>query len=191
MAELWSHIGITPGGAVGVIIAAAVLYLAYALVLALWGPRLSASSSTLSLALLTVLGSLFARAMLGDFPTLAGAVVASGTLLLLEGVLGRLRRSPMHGPGLHRPRVVIVEGRLAHRTRWAWVVSEADLLTRLRTSGVRRIDDASLVILESRGALTVMGPGERIDERLLRGVVGAEDVPDHLIGRGPAEGRPH
>lgn len=186
MAELWSHIGITAGGVVGVAVATVALYLVYAVVLGLWGPRLFASSSTLSVALLTVLGGLFARAMLGDFPTLAGAFVAAGTLLVLEAVLGRLRRTSVHGRGWHRPRVVIVEGHLLHRTRWAWVVTEADLYTRLRTSGVRRIEDAGLVILESRGSVTVLGPGDRIDERLLAGVVGAEDVPEHLVDRGPS-----
>ena len=57
MGELWSHIGITPSGALGVVIASVALYVMYVAVLAVWGPRLFSSSSTLSLALLTVLGA--------------------------------------------------------------------------------------------------------------------------------------
>lgn len=182
MNELWSHVGITPGGALGVVVASMILYVMYTVVLALWGPRLFSSSSTLSIALLTVLGSLFARAMLGDFPTLGGALVAATTLLLLEALLGRLRRvsAPRRGRR-HQPRVVIVEGRFVARPQRERVVSEADLLTRLRTAGVRRLEDAALVILESRGGLTVLRAGERIDERLLAGVLGLEFVPEHVI----------
>lgn len=181
MGELWSHVGITPGGALGVVVASTALYVMYAVVLALWGPRLFSSSSTLSIALLTVLGSLFARAMLGDFPTLGGALVAATTLLALEALLGRLRRSSARGRGRHRPRVVIVEGAFVAWPQRERVVSEADLLTRLRTAGVRQVEDATLVILESRGGLTVLRTGERIDARLLVGVLGVEYVPEHLM----------
>lgn len=181
MGELWSHVGITPGGALGVMVATTALYLMYALVLALWGPRLFASSSTFSIALLTVLGGLFARAMLGDFPTLGGAIVAATTLLVLEALLGRLRRGSTREYGRHRPRVVIVEGAFVPRPQRDKVISERDLLTRLRTSGVRRVEDAALVILESRGGLTVLRTGERIDARLLVGVLGVEYVPEHLV----------
>ena len=43
-----------------------VLYVVQAVLSAVWGPRLFSSSSTLNIALLTVPGGLFARAMLGD-----------------------------------------------------------------------------------------------------------------------------
>lgn len=165
----------------GVVVATSVLYGLYAVLLALWGPRLFASSSTLSIALLTLLGSLIARAMLGDFPTMGGALVAATTLLVLEALLGRLRRAVGRGRGRHRPRVVIVEGNFVPRPKRERVVSEADLLTRLRTAGVRRVGDAALVILESRGGLTVLRAGERIDARLLVGVLGVEYVPEQLI----------
>lgn len=181
MGELWSHVGITPGGALGVLVASTVLYIMYAVVLAVWGPRLFSSSSTLSIALLTVLGSLFARAMLGDVPTLGGALVAASTLLLLEALLGRLRRVTASGPGRHHPRVVMVEGDFVRRPQRERVVSESELLTRLRAAGVRRVEDAALVILESRGGLTVLRSGETIDGRLLVGVLGVEYVPQHLI----------
>lgn len=165
-------------------IASMALYVMYAVVLALWGPRLFSSSSTLSIALLTVLGSLFARAMLGDFPTLGGALVAATTLLLLEALLGRLRPATASRRGRHQPRVVIVEGQFVPRPQRERVVSEADLFARLRTAGLRRVGDAALVILESRGGLTVLRSGERIDARLLVGVLGMDYVPEHLLTAG-------
>lgn len=189
MGQLWTHIGITPDGALGVAVASAVLYLLYSVALTLWGPRLFSSSSTLSVALLTVLGSLVARAMLGDFPTLGGALVAATTLLLMEAVIGRLRRFPAPAwarrAPRHRPRVVMVEGRFVDRPARERVATDADVLLRLRTAGVRHIDDVALVILESRGGVTVLRRGERIDSRLLAGVLGAELVPAHLVEAGP------
>lgn len=185
MNELWSHIGITPSGALGVIISSVALYVIYVALLAVWGPRLFSSSSTLSLALLTLLGSLMARAMLGNFPTLAGAVLAASTLLLLESALGRLRRVTRNR-GRNRPHVVMVEGAFVPRPARERIVTEADLLTRLRAAGVRRLSDASLVILESRGALTVVRPGDQIDAPLLDGVVGRAFVPDHLVRGHPS-----
>ena len=188
MDELWTHIGISPDGALGVAVASALLYVLYSVVLTLWGPRLFSSSSTLSVALLTVLGSLMARAMLGDFPTLGGAIGAAATLLLMEAIIGRLRKvsTPAWAKRAtaprHRPRVVMIEGQFVDRPKRERVTSDADVLLRLRTAGLRHVDDAALVILESRGGVTVLRRGERIDARLLEGVLGAELVPGHLVG---------
>ncbi|WP_232547058.1 YetF domain-containing protein [Propioniciclava soli] len=180
MGELWTHIGMTPWDALGVVIAATVLYLAYSLVLAWSGPRLFSSSSTLSLALLTVLGSLIARGMLGPTPTLAGALVASTTLLVLEALLGRLRRIAAVSRR-HQPRVVMVNGRFVSRPARELLVSEADLMARLRSAGVRHLEDAGVVVLEPRGGVTVIRRGEKVDPRLLAGVAGVEFVPAHLL----------
>ena len=153
MDELWTHIGISPDGALGVAVASALLYVLYSVVLTLWGPRLFSSSSTLSVALLTVLGSLMARAMLGDFPTLGGAIVAAATLLLMEAIIGRLRKvsTPAWAKRAtaprHRPRVVMIEGQFVDRPKRERVTSDADVLLRLRTAGLRHVDDAALVAL--------------------------------------------
>lgn len=181
MEELWSHVGITPGGALGVAFAAVVLYLVYSAVLAVWGPRLTSSSSTLALALMTVLGSVFARAMLGDYPTLAGALVACATLLVLEFFLGRLRRATGRFSGRRRAVVVLVDGGFVNREAWRKVITEADLLTRMRTAGVRHVAEVPLVILERRGVITCLRPGETIGADLLAGVDGADLVPARLL----------
>ena len=192
MGELWTNIGISPDGALGVAVASALLYILYSVVLTLWGPRLFSSSSTLSVALLTVLGSLVARAMLGVLPTLGGALVASTALLVMEAMIGRLfstqawaRRGPRH-----KPRVVMIDGRFVDRPQRERVTTDADVLLRLRTAGVRHVDDAALVILESRGGVTVLRSGERIDARLLADVMGADLVPEHLIDARGAESEP-
>ena len=76
----------------------------------------------------------------------------------------------------------MIEGQFVDRPKRERVTSDADVLLRLRTAGLRHVDDAALVILESRGGVTVLRRGERIDARLLEGVLGAELVPGHLVG---------
>lgn len=181
--ELWFQIGASSAGALGVLIASVVLYLVFALILQVAGPRLSANPSMLSFAVMALLGSLVARAILGNTPTLVGGLIAVTTLLLLEYLLGSLRPGigrvfTRRGP---RPTVVMIHG---HVLRWQLRhlgLSEAQLLTLLRRGGVRHVIDTDLVILEPRGGLTVVRRGETIDERLVRGVRGAGLVPRSLL----------
>ncbi|MFV0460010.1 MAG: YetF domain-containing protein [Actinomycetales bacterium] len=185
MAELWAHVGITPLGIVAVAVSTTLLYGAYSVMLSVWGPRLFTSASVLSMALLAVLGGLFARSMLGDYPTMAGGFVAAMTLLSLEAALGRMRAALPAGARdllyVHRPLVAMVEGRIVHHALTKRRLSEREFLALLRVAGVRDRSQAALVILESRGGLTVLAPGERIEPELVQDVVGAHEIPDHLL----------
>lgn len=183
MGELLSHLGltITPAGAAAVVIASCVLYVLYAVVLTLWGPRLAASSSTFSLALLTVLGSLTARAMLGDAPTMAGAVIAAITLLTLEGLLGRMRAGSVERR--RRARVAMVDGVFLIPPRPGRSIGEADLMAQLRARGIQHVADVAIAIIEPRGGLTIVRRGQTIDARLLAGVRDVDRIPDGHISR--------
>lgn len=181
--EVWAHGGIDGWGVLSVVVATTVLYLVYTLVLQIAGQRLSANPSVLSFSVLALLGALVARAMLGETPTMLGGLVAIATLLVLEFVLGRMRGALArvlipHGP---RPTVVMVHG---HVLRWQLrhVGMDLDHLhTLLRRAGLLHVHEADLVIMESRGTLTVVRRGERIDRALLADVRGAEIVPRSLI----------
>ncbi len=190
MSELWAYLGITGAGALSVVIASTVLYVGYSALLSAWGPRLFLSPSTLSLSLLTVLGAVSARAMLGHFPTLGGATVAILTLVLLEAVLGRMRQASRAATvsrrrgrirRRHRPIVVMVDGQVVARTLTTVRLTEDELYARLRQSGLRHREDAALVIVEARGTLTIVHRGTTIDPALLADVRGAAQLPGHLI----------
>lgn len=181
--ELWFQIGASPAGALGVLIASIVLYLIFTLILQVAGPRLSANPSMLSFAVMALLGSLFARAILGNTPTLVGGLIAVITLLVLEFLLGRLRLGvdrifTRRGP---RPTVVMVHGHVLLWHLRHLGLRETQLLTLLRRGGVRHVIDTDLVILEPRGGLTIVRRGETIDERLVRNVRGAEIIPRSLM----------
>ena len=185
MDALWSHVGISGTQVGGVVLAATVLYVVYAVVLRVWGQRIRASTSTFSLVLVTVLGSIVARAMLGDAPTLLGGLTAIATLVVLEGVFGVLRR---RFPIAHLRRsdapVVLVAGGEVREDALRWArLSRPDLATRLRQEGVTSLADLALVVLEPRGELTIVRGGQTIDEELVWDVDGASDLPDSVVSR--------
>ena len=84
--QLEAHLGITATGALSVVLASLVLFVAVTVVLRFWGQRLVASASTFSVAFVTLVGAVAARATLGDSSTLAGGLIALTTLLVLERV---------------------------------------------------------------------------------------------------------
>ncbi|NLT31121.1 MAG: DUF421 domain-containing protein [Propionibacterium sp.] len=187
MDELWAHIGITGVQVLGVVLATTVLYLVYAGVIRVLGRRIRASTSTFSLVLATVMGSLIARAMLGNSPTLIGGLVALITLVTLEGSFGMLRRRLPHRGRAWRyqPTVILVDGVVLPAALRATGLREHEIVTRLRHQGVTSYADLALVILESGGSLTVLRTGQRIQQRFLWDVRGAGDLPDGIVDREP------
>lgn len=183
MDALWAQIGITWPQVAGVVGATTVLYLVYSGLLELWSQRLQSSTSPLSLALATVTGAVLARAMLGNSPTLLGGLVAIGTLAVLESGFGFLRAKGVTRQHKRRrpARVVFSEGRLLRSELRAAGINEHDLDIRLRLAGVRSYSEVALVILESRGSLTVLRNGETIDATLVRDVRGIGSVPEELV----------
>lgn len=185
MVELWSHVGITQAQALSVMVATCSLYLVYAAVLRLWGQRIRASTSTFSLVFVTVLGSLVARSMLGDSPTLFGGLTAVGTLVVLEATFGVLRRRlpRRRVRRRHAPVPIIVEGRVRPDALRAARLGRRELATRLRQQGVTSYDQLALVVLESGGNLTIVRTGNRIHQDLVWDVQGASDLPDSVVTR--------
>lgn len=182
MDELWSQIGITWTQTLGVALAAAVLYGVYAVVLRAWGHRLLSSSSTLSLAVASLMGAVVGRSMLGNSPTLIGGLVALGTLIMLEGLFSELRsRTRLLTRQRRGAVVVLVEGRFQTEALREVHLSEREVAVRLRQAGVLSIADLGLVLLEPRGSLTVVRVGQRIDARLLVGVLRPDAIPASLV----------
>lgn len=186
MDELWAHIGISWVQVVAVVVSTSALYLIYAAVLRMWGQRIGSSVSTLSIALATVMGSLVARSMLGHTPTLLGGLTALATLVSLESAFGVLRRRlPARKPRRrhHRPRVLVVAGRVSAAELRAARLSERELAIRLRQKGILSFTDLALVVLEARGTLTLVRAGQRIDAQFLADVPGADALPDTIVSR--------
>ena len=164
------------GLVVGVVVATVVLYAVFVAILHFWGARYLAAGSAVSVAVFTVLGALCARAMLGNSPTLCGALVAMATLFVLEFGFGRLHAvmsmRSHRAAGRARAWAVMIDGRARPDALRHVGLTAERLHERLRAGGVRHLDDVALAVLEPRGTLTVVRRGESIDPKLLVGIAG-------------------
>ncbi len=183
MNDLWFQIGITPWGALGVVIASATIYFVFAGVISLWWRHFRTTNTAFAFALTVVLGAVLGRSMLGNSPTLVGGLIALVTLLSLEAGLDRIRQHPRfqrRSRGV-RAAVVMVGGLVDHAELARHGVRPAELWVALRRAGVRNVDDVGGVILEADGALTVLRERDRVDRRILVGVKGADRLPPELL----------
>lgn len=177
------YIGLSLSGALGMLASTVVLYLFLTLLVHVAGPRLMATPSVASFAVLALIGSVSARSMLGDGTTLLGGLLVLNVIMLMEAVLGTIRRSVRLIPerAHTRPTVVMIDGRTVAPALRRRRLSERDLRERLRASGVLELHEAALVILEARGSLTVVRRGSRIDRRLVETLEGRDLVPEDLL----------
>ena len=181
---LWhDYLGISWTGALGVVLSTIVLYLFFSLLVHLAGTRLMATMGAASFVVLAVVGGVSARSMLGESPTMLGGLLVLNTLMVMEALMGSLRRVTRVLPAAvrRRPSVVMLEGRslveALHRRR----LTESGLHDRLRAGGVLDPAEVELVILEERGSLTVVRRGDRIAPALVADVEGAELIPERLL----------
>ncbi|GAA4419743.1 DUF421 domain-containing protein [Georgenia halophila] len=186
--NLWEHIGVGPVEAVAVVLSTFALYTAFLTITRLLGQRVLATLSTFDVAVVIVLGAILGRAALGHTPTLAGGLLALLTLVALEGAVGALRRHAWFDRLVSTTPVLLMAGPtvlIDHLDRAH--ITEAELRSRLRLSGVRSTAEVAAVVLEPTGAISVLCRGEPMDPALLAGVRGAELLPASVLepGCGP------
>lgn len=181
MGNLGYYLGITPTGALAIVLSTVLLYGSFAFVLSRWGQRLYASPSSLELAVVTVLGAIVGRAILGHVPTLSGGMLALTTLFVMEAIMGKVRRSErMKARTQYRAVAVMVRGRPDRRELARHGLDESALWSALRRNGVSRPQDAALVILERDGHISVVRAGQEIHPAALTGVRRATELRHRL-----------
>jgi uncharacterized membrane protein YcaP (DUF421 family) len=109
------------------------------------------------------------NAMLGGDETLAGGLVSMATLLLIGWVIEHLT---LRFPRLERwiegrASVVVEQGRIDRKAVRAQKISEDDLIAALRGHGIASLDEASMVVIEGNGRVSVLKrpPDPRFDPR--------------------------
>lgn len=185
MRDLWYHLGITPAGAVGVVVSTLTMYFVFGGVLRLWGQRLYSSPRSVDLAVVTVLGAIVGRSTMGHVPTLAGGLLALGTLASVELGFHGLRRLPLphlRRPGTPRARAVVlaVAGKVRTDTLYTYGLTLPVLWSSLRQAGISHPSQVALAVLEPRGRISVLRTGQPIHPRALMGVKGAHRVQEQL-----------
>lgn len=179
MGDVWYQIGISPAGAVGIVLATLVLYLAFSLIVRFSWRVLGASHSSFELALVTVLGAIVGRSMLGNSPTLVGGAIALVTLLVLEGAIGLIRRGTRYAALGHVQGVIVMTGgEIDLPVLRRLGIAERDLWTSLRRHGIHNVAEVGAVVVEHDGTLSVLRAGIPVNRSLMVGVRGAGDLPD-------------
>ena len=182
--DLVQRLGIDAPHALAVVVSAVGIYLAFLLLVRIFGQRVLSGMSTFDVVITVMLGAVAGRVVLGHPPTLSAGVLGLGTLFVLEAAFGRLR-SGVRGAALMNARAVLLmagDRILDDNLRRAHVV-EAELFGALRKAGVRHLGEIACVVFEPSGTISVLRRGTPIDPRLLAGVRDAELVPAHLLDR--------
>ncbi|ANH38654.1 hypothetical protein I601_2229 [Nocardioides dokdonensis FR1436] len=181
MDDLVFYLGLPPLGALAVVVSTIVLYLAITTLLTHAGQRLYASPSSLDLAVVTVLGAIVGRAILGQVPTLSGGLLALGTLFVVESVAGRVRRSDrMLARRRHRAVAVMVAGRVERHELHRLGLDESVLWSELRGAGVRTPQEVAVVVVEPDGRFSVLRRDEEVHPAALTGVKHSVELLERL-----------
>ena len=181
MDDFGYYLGLHPVGALAIVVSTILLYVAFTTFLNHAGQRLYASPSSLDLAVVTVLGAIVGRAILGQVPTLSGGLLALGTLFVVEGVAGRVRRSErMQARRQHRAVAVMVAGKVERHELKRLGLDEAVLWSALRGAGVSTPHDVALAVVEQDGRFSVIRRGEAIHPAALTGVRRSGEVLERL-----------
>lgn len=175
------YLGIHPLGALAIVLSTVLLYFSFAVLLRWYGQRMYASPSSLDLAVVTVLGAIVGRAILGRVPTLSGGLLALAVLFALEAIVGRIRRSErIRSRGRHRAVAVMVDGRIDRGEMHKHHLDDNVLWSALRAAGVRNPAEVALAVLEQNGRFSVLRKGEPIHPAALTGVRHANEVRNRL-----------
>lgn len=166
----WDYIGLTGWQVLALIVSTSVLFWFFSVSMRAFRSRLQLRVSVSSLALMTLVGAVTARSMLGAHPTLAAGVVCLAVMLGWEAVFRAWRRWRKQPP---RPaHAVVVDGHADPSVLSGVGITEADLWIRLRQAGVLRRADVRAAIVETDGTLTVIRAGQPVDPEMLADVVG-------------------
>ncbi|GEO91852.1 DUF421 domain-containing protein [Kocuria flava] len=182
--DLAGRLGIDAPHALAVVASAVGIYLAFLVLVRLFGQRVLSGMSTFDVVITVMLGAVAGRVVIGHPPTLAAGVLGLGTLFVLEAAFGRLRSGVRGAAVVNGRALLLMAGAevLEANLRRAHVV-EAELFGALRRAGVRSPEEVACVVFEPSGAISVLRRGVPVDPRLLEGVRDAHRVPAHLLAR--------
>ena len=147
----------TPSTSFQVVVATAVIYLAFVLLLRLLGQRTVATLSIVDLACVMAVGALVGRTALLAVPSLATGLVGLVTLLVTHRGAATLQRRTPFGRWLGREPVVLAwHGELLPDAMRRARVSDDEMRQQLRLAGVTAVDQVSCVVLERNGQISVL-----------------------------------
>lgn len=126
------------------------------------GKRTLAKMNAFDLVVTIALGSTLASVLLDSAVSLAEGALALALLIALQYVVAWLsvRSSRFESIVKSEPRLLARNGRLLPQAMRAERLTEEEILAALRGAGLRRLEQAEAVVLETDGSLSVVRSGE-------------------------------
>ena len=162
--ESWESLGRTL--ATGVI-----AYIALVLILRISGKRTLAKMNAFDLVVTVALGSTLSAVITSRQTPLADGVLALGLLIFLQFLVAWLSvRSPLLEQLVKsEPTVLVMRGQLDRAAMKRQRVAEAEVFSAMRQSGITRVADVGVLVLETDGTFSAV-PMEALDGTLPPGV---------------------
>lgn len=182
-AEIGHRLGIGPTHAVAVVLSAVGIYLAFLVLVRLFGPRVLTGMGTFDVVVVITVGAVAGRVILGHPPTLSAGIIGLICLFAMEAAFGEARRTIRGARWVNAGPVLIMAGsETLVRNLRASHVTASELNAALRHAGVRHPGEVACAVFESTGRISVLRCGEPLDPRLLAGVRDADRVPEEFFG---------
>lgn len=153
------------GGWFGLLRVAIVGVLAYAALVVLLrvsGKRTLSKMNAFDLVVTVALGSILATVLLSKDVALAEGVTAFALLIGLQYLIAWLsvRSERVEGLVKAEPRMVFFEGQMLRDALRSERLTESEVRAAVRAQGLAAMEDASAVVLETDGSLTVLKRGD-------------------------------
>jgi uncharacterized membrane protein YcaP (DUF421 family) len=149
------HLG-TPWYAL--VIRSVAVYVVLLLGLRIFGKREVGQFTLFDLVLVLLVANAVQPAITGPDASLAGGLIIIASLLLANGLVGRLDAIP----AVHRlltppPRVLVTDGRMDKDAMAHEDIEEDELLMAAREHGLAELKEVKLAMLESDGSISIVG----------------------------------
>ena len=175
--EVHYQLGIEPHRALVVVMASVGIYLAFMILVKIFGSRVLLSMTASDAVVIIMFGAVAGRVIIGNPPTLAAGVVGLTSLMLLEATFGTARKYIGWSRIIDRhPVLLVYNGEMVPANQTYSHVSDSDIYSAIRKSGAGCIEDVQVMILEPTGQLSVIAQGKTLDPSIFQDVRGAEII---------------
>ena len=160
-------------GLVRIVVVGTTAYAALVLILRVFGKRTLAKLNAFDLVVTVALGSTLATVLLSKSVALADGLLGFALLVGLQYAVAWLSvRSPRFGAVVKsEPSLLLHRGRFLEGAMRRQRVTQEEVVSALRSSGLARPEDAAAVVLETDGSLSVVrATGDAQEATVLRGL---------------------
>lgn len=176
--QVGTRLGISWTHALAVVLSAVGIYLAFLVLVRIFGVRVLAGMGTFDVVVVITIGAVAGRVILGHPPTLAAGVIGLACLFVMEAGFGEARRTRRGMRALNAGAVVLMAGEeVLTRNLRAAHVTEPELNAALRHHGIRHHEEVACAVFESTGRISVLRRGRRLDPTLFFEVRDADLIP--------------